>query len=341
MICSAHAAGRFDTRTVGAFVEDCLGKMARITRRQRHVMDSLVFGYERAEQRRTARLASYPRRKLAHSDRAFTYLKTHPVYVSVTTSPKRIGYLPKVIKSLDLTYVTEVIVAIPRRFGRTDEPYNIPEELTALPKVRVLTVEDDLGPLTKFLPAAEKLAKRSDDPLLITIDDDMIYPAGMINELIGSAAEFPNAAVGGVGAPLSLWKLDSIRTEAGPNYFWGEDIAFRSVDILEGYAAVGYPVKKVPLGLLRQWVKIDDDCRYSDDLLLSMALRQGRVRRYEISSQYYDRSYIYHMPHGQLADALHRGAGLTASVGGGVLTATNEGKYRRAFQKLLQEGGLQ
>lgn len=339
-LAPAHA-GRFDTRTVGAFVEDCIGKLGRVTRRQHHRINSFIWGAEVADHMRTRQLASLPRRKLERSALALDYLETHPVFVSVTTSPQRIVHLSRVIKSLDLTYVTEVMVVIPQRFARTNETYQIPDELRSLPKVRIEVIPDDLGPATKFLPAAEKLAQRKDEPLLITIDDDMIYPVGMVNELIGAAAEFPNAAVGGVGAPLSLWSLYTIATEAGPTYFWGGDIAFRSVDVLEGYAAVGYPVKKIPLQTLREWVRLSDDCRYSDDLLISMALRRVGVRRYEISSYFYDRSYIFHLPHGQGPDALHRGAGLVGPVGGGLIQPSNSEKYLRAFETLVEKGGLQ
>lgn len=62
-------------------------------------------------------------------------LPNNNVYVSVTTSPKRIKFLPDILDNLDLSLVKKVIISIPEHYGPTGETYNIPEKLLADNKV--------------------------------------------------------------------------------------------------------------------------------------------------------------------------------------------------------------
>ncbi len=333
-------AGRFDTRSPDTLFEDCVGKLIRTAVKQAHRVEALFFGSDQADERRIARLDLYPRRRLERSDQISKFLETHPVYISVTTTPSRIGSLAKVLLSLDTAHVAEVLVILPDRFGRDGSRYDVPKELLKVPKVRVLRTKYDLGPATKLLPAALWLSGRRDEPLLITIDDDNIYPAGMVNELIAASAQNPNSAIGGAGGPLGLWNLKGIKSEAARDYFWSDDIALRRVDVLEGFAAVAYPVKMIPIKTILDWVGLSDDCRNSDDLLISMALRATGVARFQMRSRFYSRDYLYPLAIGFGEDALHRGAGIVGPVGGGGLVNSNQSKYQRAFASLIEAGGL-
>ncbi len=335
-----HSA-RFDTRSVGALVEDCSGKIVRFSRRKYHEISALVYGAEITGSRRITSLTSYPRRELAKSPEIMNYLKTHPVFVSVTTSPTRLPHLLKIIKGLDTTNVTEVLVVLPERFGRDGREYDIPKELADYPKVRILRIPVDLGPATKLVPAVRWLSERKDQPLVITIDDDMIYPAGMVNEMITASARFPESAIGGAGVPLSYWGINDIPSEAELDRFLSEDLSMRKVDVVEGYAAIVYPVKKVPFETIQSWAALSAECRYSDDLIISLALRNAGIDRFEMRSFYYSRDYLYQLPHGFLPDALHRGAGLESGLTAGMLSNPNEQKYRQAYLELRKTNLIQ
>ncbi len=146
---------------------------------------------------------SSPSRNLSNDPIVVSYLKQHPVYVSLTTTPNRINHVVDILSVLDLDYVKTVWVVLPERF-RAKTPYVIPKRLLAMPKVEVLRIDHDLGPLSKLLPAVEKASRIDKQALLITIDDDYIYPRGMVNEHIRSLIYSPKSVSNTIPATMGI-----------------------------------------------------------------------------------------------------------------------------------------
>ena len=91
-------------------------------------------------------LLSLPRRDLLSNPENKSFLEHHGIYLSVTTTPKRLYRLPQIFKTLDLTHVKKVFLVLPK-----DRAYpELPKELLQIPKLAILAPEHDLGPGTKL-----------------------------------------------------------------------------------------------------------------------------------------------------------------------------------------------
>jgi hypothetical protein len=99
--------------------------------------------------------------------------------VSLTTTPVRIGAIRDMLLALARQdgEFSEVLLNIPHRLSRTGELYEIPDWLGAIPKVRINRCRD-YGPATKLLGALE--CESDPDTLIVTVDDDVLYPPGII-----------------------------------------------------------------------------------------------------------------------------------------------------------------
>lgn len=122
------------------------------------------------------------------------------IVISLTTIPSRAADLQPVLRSLlDQTEPADrILLALPR-VTMKGEPYPQPETLHLPPGVDVLRCED-VGPATKLIPALGA----EPDALILVVDDDVIYPAGMIAALLAEHRRNPKAAIGLRGVVLSL-----------------------------------------------------------------------------------------------------------------------------------------
>lgn len=244
-----------------------------------------------------------PVRDLTRDRRSRRLLRKHPVFVSLTTSPDRIDRIHHVLATLDLTHVRKVLVVLPMRFGRTGQPYEIPAELRDHRKVKILRIPKDLGPISKMLPAIEHARAIDRRALVISVDDDIGYPRGMIPEMIYQLARSRMTAFSGSAPSIDRFGIDPA-TWRFP--------ADRDARVVEGWAGIGYRAGDVHTGLLRQLSPVSRETLTSDDLVISYALAATRVRKAPIRNEYFDRRHLRHFPHGFGADALHRGAGLSS-----------------------------
>lgn len=76
-----------------------------------------------------------------------------------------------------------IYLALPEKSRRTGESYGnftVPEGIT------ILRSKQDYGPLTKLLPAV--MAESEPDAVIITLDDDKVYPPDLIRTLAWNAA---------------------------------------------------------------------------------------------------------------------------------------------------------
>jgi hypothetical protein len=241
----------------------------------------------------------------------------------MTTSPTRISQVINVLRTLDLSLVTEIFLVLPQQFSRGGE-YLIPAELLNYPKLRILRTPTDLGPITKLLPAVREIRQRRDasslDPLLITIDDDIGYGFSMVRERRYHYFESDEPTVFAASTqPLAMWNLDESKWPQGESE--GQRI------VSEGFAAVAYPVNSLDVDTMESLSQISTACKFSDDLVISYVLSSNGIPKKTVNSIYYNINRIVEFSYGMREDALHRGAGLN----GGTVNHANHDKYNRCL----------
>eukprot|EP01089_Gocevia_fonbrunei_P004677 TRINITY_DN14715_c0_g1_i1.p1 TRINITY_DN14715_c0_g1~~TRINITY_DN14715_c0_g1_i1.p1 ORF type:complete len:364 (-),score=38.18 TRINITY_DN14715_c0_g1_i1:201-1292(-) len=125
------------------------------------------------------------------------------VVVSLTTLPHHLHKLQPTLDSLlkqtvkpDAIYLNLPSVPNPRTGQIYDLDFAAPDGIT------ILRPYKDYGPLTKLFPAI--LQEQDPETIIITVDDDQLYSADMVNYLTWYAEHFPDTAFGLCGWSF-LW----------------------------------------------------------------------------------------------------------------------------------------
>jgi hypothetical protein len=139
------------------------------------------------------------------------------VIVSLSTLPDRIANLQPTVECIlgQTRPPDEIVLAIPSFSVRQQRGYVIPPFLKEVPTLRVLRIEKDWGPATKFIPAIQaELAAGRDDTCIVVLDDDRLYPDDAIETYLHWSAAMPDAALCFRGArmPRSLDWRDAVMT---------------------------------------------------------------------------------------------------------------------------------
>ena len=145
--------------------------------------------------------------------------------VTLTTVPERMDRLAPVFRSLlDQTVAADrIILARPEVSRRSGQPY--PRLDPPFPGVDVLDTTDE-GPATKLLPAL--LAEP--EAAIIVVDDDVIYPADFLEQMLAWHRRLPGAAIGWRG-----WRIvPGAHPKRFPHIFATALAAPEPVDILLG-----------------------------------------------------------------------------------------------------------
>lgn len=213
--------------------------------------------------------------RMLNSDEVRKFLLHHSVYVSLTTTPKRIKKIHKTLETLDLRNVDEILLAIPERYSKNNEPYDIPKSLVKqFPKLKILPLKDDLGPISKLIPAVEYAKSIDEEAIVITIDDDVAYPFSLVNELIYQTLT-TNAVVGTiVDDNLSKdysWSEQKqgfdISRFVHSKMFW-KHLGLRKRDIVIGFGGMAYQVKMLDTDKMVKISQLGKPCFQSDDLVI-------------------------------------------------------------------------
>ena len=69
--------------------------------------------------------------------------------------------------------------------------------------VKVVYVDEDYGPVTKILGAL--LQEDDKNTVIITVDDDVIYPETLVEELLYHHYKFPNTALSSSGLSIGSY----------------------------------------------------------------------------------------------------------------------------------------
>lgn len=200
------------------------------------------------------------------------------VIVSLTTIPSRLPHLEWTLKSLMRQTVApaRIVLNLPRFSRREGCAYEVPERLRTLAAVEIREVED-LGPATKLVPT---LLAEPADRMIVTLDDDRIYPAKLIETLERAARADPDGAFAFGGWIVPADYVDRPTTVAS-NFFMRPPAPVRAtrlgapkaVDVPLGFC--GYLVRPrfFDLAALTDWSAAPDCAFFVDDVWIGAHCR--------------------------------------------------------------------
>lgn len=265
----------------------------------RHIMYKLLgahFGPHPSSDKRV--------RNIGENKKVMNFLKKHKVYITMTTSPMRLSKIRAVLATLDLTFVSKIYIVLPYRYGRDNKKYSQKtiNKIKKFPKVHIIRVKKDLGPITKMIPVIEKM--RDSKALVISIDDDVAYPIGMVNEMIyQKVVKSPGCIIEGGESIFHRGDIHNFRK------LWPQKKKKRKphTDIVEGWEGIVYNKKLTDTKMMRKLSKLSLDCKLSDDIIISYVLAKHDICRKQINNQYSHNGHPFE--YGAQADALHQGGG--------------------------------
>ena len=158
------------------------------------------------------------------------------VVISLTTTPQRIVDLRPVLKSLvaQTFPVAAIYLNVPYVSVRFNVTYKIPPELAEFP-IKINRCED-FGPATKLIPTLQQ--EKDPNTLLITVDDEYVYPASLVEDLVRHISRWPHAAYNYAG------QVVEVDEQSGELAVRSADIApwdgIAAVDILEAFLGAIY-----------------------------------------------------------------------------------------------------
>lgn len=237
------------------------------------------------------------------------------VVASLTSIPDRINLCYPTIESLlSQDYpLSAIYLTIAKTCRRGTEYPKIDDKIMS--NVTLVTIKEDHGPVTKIMGA---LLEESDpDTLIITVDDDVIYPPTMVSNFLYHHQEYPNAALGSSG-----WIIGRFPFYISGNYNHHKRSWFNlkygtSVDFLCGYAGVLYqrrffpPRDKLDKKLLC-YARNSESLWRHDDLLLSGFLSHRGVERILIKQ---DEVEMIHLPLGLSHEQIRFARTFVESIG--------------------------
>lgn len=240
-----------------------------------------------------------------------------PVYILLTTTPKRINTLGRYLDLLHKqTYgIKEVILSIPYIFERTGEEYPpIPSYLqdkARFPLLRILRGKD-YGPATKFLLPIE-VGNIPEDAGLVILDDDTRYSRHLVCDYMYVHEKFPEAALGRRGQAFHDNCDPSYRTDRLHRVSHDQknaNFVIRSVDLLSGVGTYFLQKKFISKDILT----LRNNCPtetikhmfFTDDILISGYLAFKNISRIafseELSREELNRPYMLGSGPGALWD---------------------------------------
>lgn len=209
------------------------------------------------------------------------------VVASLTTMPDRYEKIIKTLKSINSqSYpISAIYLGIPYKSRRLKIEYPpIPNEIS---KLCTVVRCDDFGPITKILGGL--LSEQDENTVIITFDDDMIYPKNMVEKLIHYHELYPNSALGSSGMLLK-YNCPMCAITPNENNFlfripkFSVPLEGRRVDSIYGYPGALYVRKFFPdLQLLESkflnYALINHDMLMNDDIVISGYLSLHNIER--------------------------------------------------------------
>ncbi len=203
----------------------------------------------------------------------------------LTTIPSRIDEIEKTLvsiadqsRSLDAVYLS-----IPYTSQREETEYAVPDVLSNY--CHIIRCQD-YGPITKLIGVL--LQEDDPDTIMITFDDDKIYPQGLVEKLLSKHRDNPEAAIGSSGFKIGTFPfyMSTIYNEHGSNGRW---FTFDTtpqgdlVDVLYSSPGALYLRKFFPdadnLDKLLRYTTQDANMFRNSDVVISGVLNRAGVER--------------------------------------------------------------
>ena len=209
--------------------------------------------------------------------------KKSDIIISLTTIPSRFEHIAPTIKSIlaQSRSPQEIVIYIPQYSDREQTTYQIPKELANLKCVKVVEVDKDWGPATKFIPAILTQFERQK---ILVVDDDNIYPSSLVEGFYDYSLKHHHCILATSGRrvpadlvdrPTTLW---SKIMKTPPTPVTGRRVSgLYKTDIIQGYS--GYLIQPTffDLDAVCDYLGTPEAARYVDDVWVSA---QSKVNKY-------------------------------------------------------------
>lgn len=261
----------------------------------------------------------YKNKKLDHK---------YDIYVSLTTIPSRIESLIKPLLSIYLQNITvkNIILNIPTKYNRFPKInflttlFKIKKIQEKFPELIVHIMDKDYGPASKLIGGLlwfyKQKASSSKDKLILTIDDDIIYPSNHISNYLHQYVK-NNSCIVSSGFTFMEYFYDIKSYQYLGNQ--------KQKDFLEGFGMSLYDPYWFDMNdFMNYYEKVKPILFLDDDLIFSNYLQKINI---PIHITLKNKNRILYMDNGvNGSDALHN------------LYANNEHYYNRIilFRKLIQ-----
>lgn len=232
------------------------------------------------------------------------------IVVSFTTTPYRIDKIKPVLESIERQSIkpNRIYVNIPWKFKRENIEYLIPTWLKNYPNI-IINRTTDYGPATKLIATLEK--EKDPNTIIITIDDDSIYPKHMVREL---AKQYLLESFQRVYQSSAVFTGFSLNFLFGPNYnlYAEHNVGSNKPSLLIiGAGGVAYKRNFFKDDIFVLLKNVPLYCFLSDDLMISAYLLANNITIIQAGGIYYNTYYvnlIKHLPTFSTKDALSQGA---------------------------------
>lgn len=209
------------------------------------------------------------------------------VTASLTTMPNQYDKTILTLKSLhNQTYKLDAIyLSLPEKSRRLQIEYpEVPDELN---KLCTVVRCNDMGPITKLLGGL--LAEQNPNTLIISFDNDMVYPDTMVENLVKNHLKYPNSAIGSAGMLLRYGCPMCAITPNENNYLYNISkfnvpLEGRVVDSIYGYPGALYVRKFFPENSelndkFLKYALINNETLLNDDIIISGYLSLNNIER--------------------------------------------------------------
>jgi hypothetical protein len=213
--------------------------------------------------------------------------KVFRVVVTLTTMPDKYPKLLQAVKSLrNQTYPIDAIyLTLPEKSERLGITY--PPISQELSEICTVVPSKDYGPITKIVGAL--LMEDDLDTVIITADDDILYPEDMVSKLVALHKRFPNTAIGSSGMLLkypcpmcAIYPNQNTFVHKIPRFHISSE--GRRVDSIYGYPGALYVRKFFPKrenleGSFLHWALKTPEMFMNDDIVISGYLSLKGIER--------------------------------------------------------------
>ena len=202
------------------------------------------------------------------------------VVCSLTTRPNQPYYFDLVLDSL-VSQFDAVYLALPR-VSRKGVPY----PFISHSGVTVISVDEDLGPITKFFGVLN--SREPADTLVVVLDDDVVYNSKLRETYERAHHRYPNAVLSGAGmvykyAHLGLpWFLSMSGRRENYTSFLPSFLMNRNLTTVCGYTGICFRRRLLDrdklLDFIRYW-NTDKICFLNDDIVISAFFASRSISR--------------------------------------------------------------